>query len=78
MKIWAAVFGAEGTPAIGVYGTSKREVEIRVADRQANGEAFEGERVVWFANVTAYNARLQARNLPTIPEARGRLRGEDL
>lgn len=69
MKIWAAVYGQEGIPVLAVFGTRKADVAALMADRQANGEAFEGERLVWFANLDAYAARLAAHKLPRAASA---------
>lgn len=33
----------DGTPAINVYAWKRADIENMIADRKANGEAFEGE-----------------------------------
>lgn len=65
MKIWAVV-QADGTPCIGVWSTVRSLAQLHMEDRKANGQAFEGERLVWFANLDTYNATLTKYNLPLV------------
>lgn len=65
MTVYAAVHGA-GVPSYNVFGVNREAVEVIMADRRANGEAWADERLEEFCCLHAYNARLREHRLSEV------------
>lgn len=62
--LYAAFTGA-GSPVFGVYDWNKKRLETWLADRKANGEAFDSEHIVRIT-VACYNRIVSVRGWPAV------------
>lgn len=64
--LYAAVMPT-GEPVLGVYDFDRNRLDTLLADRRANGEAFEGERRVQIT-IAHYNRLLGASGWPVVAQ----------